>query len=268
MGGFDVSGVMASLNAAAIVRALLIVAVAIALTMISQWTLPRLAERFTGKTRLYLFAAVPVFRLVIIVVSILLIIPVLIQPTFRNLVAVFGALGLALGFAFKDYVNSLIAGVVTLYEMPYRPGDWIEVSGVYGEVRSIGTRAAEIVTPDDSVVIIPHSKLWDTLISNGNDGTQNLMCVAEFYLDPEHDARKARELLTDVVLTSPYVKFHRPVAVVLSERPWGTCYRVKGYPADPRDQFQFVSDLTARGKAVLREQGMRFVTQPVSHASS
>lgn len=266
MGSFDLKGIMSSLNAAAIMHALLIVAVAIALTMLSQWLLPRLAERFTGKLRLYLFAAAPVVRLIIIVASILLIIPVLIQPTFRNLVAVFGALGLALGFAFKDYVNSLIAGVVTLYEMPYRPGDWIEVNGVYGEVRSIGTRAAEIVTADDSVVIIPHSKLWDSLISNGNDGTQNLMCVAEFYLDPEHDAHKARALLNDVLVTSPYLKFHRRTVVVISEKPWGTCYRVKGYPADPRDQFQFITDLTVRGKAALREQGMRFVTQAVSHA--
>jgi len=264
VGDLGLRNVMESLSATALFEALLILVAAIALTMLSQWTLPRLAERFTGKARLYLLAAVPVLRLAIIVVSIILIIPILIEPTFKNLVAIFGLLGLALGFAFKDYVNSLIAGVVTLYEMPYRPGDWIEVSGVYGEVRSIGTRAAEIVTPDDSVVIIPHSKLWDSLITNGNDGTQNLMCVAEFYLDPSHDAQQARGILRDVVLTSPYVKFHRRVIVVLSETPWGTCYRVKGYPADPRDQFHFISDLTARGKAALREQGMRFVTQPVS----
>ena len=73
-----------------------------------------------------------------------MVVPVLVEPSFENMVAIFGALGLALGFAFKDYANSLIAGIVTLYEMPYRPGDWIEVNGQYGEVRSIGTRAAEV----------------------------------------------------------------------------------------------------------------------------
>ena len=145
-------------------------------------------------------------RLLFIILAIVLIIPVIIEPTFKNLVAVFGALGLALGFAFKDYINSLIAGVVTLYEMPYRPGDWIEVNGVYGEVRAIGMRAAEIVTADDSVVIVPHNKLWDTLISNGNDGSQNLMCVAEFYLAPDHDVGEVRQLLYDVALTSLYQK--------------------------------------------------------------
>lgn len=264
MGEIDFKGLLTKLSSTAVVDAVLILAIATALVMITQWLLPKLAERFTGKSRLYLLAAVPMLRLVIIVISVLLIIPTLIEPTFKNLVAIFGALGLALGFAFKDYANSLIAGVVTLYEMPYRPGDWIEVDGQYGEVRSIGMRAAEIVTPDDSVVVIPHNKLWNSLISNGNDGTQNLMCVADFYLDANHDAVQVRRLLQDVVLTSPYLKAHRPVFVVLSEKPWGTHYRVKGYPVDPRDQFLFVSDLTERGKTALRESGVRFAAVPLS----
>src|SRR5690554_2914561 len=85
---------------------------------------------------------VVIASLLIIVLTITMVVPVLVEPSFENMVAIFGAL--ALGFAFKDYANSLIAGIVTLYEMPYRPGDWIEVNGQYGEVRSIGTRAAEV----------------------------------------------------------------------------------------------------------------------------
>jgi len=39
--------------------------------------------------------------------------------------------------------------------MPYRRGDWISIEGTYGEVKSIGLRAVEIVTPDDTMVVIP-----------------------------------------------------------------------------------------------------------------
>jgi small conductance mechanosensitive channel len=87
-----------------------------------------------------------VLRFLIIILAVVMIIPRIIEPTFENLVAVLGALGLALGFAFKDYVSSLIAGVVTLYEIPYRVGDWIEIDGAYGEVKSINMRTVEIVT--------------------------------------------------------------------------------------------------------------------------
>lgn len=263
MGDLGLKEALDAITSGAVRDAVLLVVTAWLLIVLIQQLVPRIASSFSGKTRLYILAVAPVLRLVIILGAILLVVPILIEPTFENLVAIFGAVALALGFAFKDYANSLIAGIVTLYEMPYRPGDWIEVDGRYGEVRSIGTRAATIVTPDDNAVVIPHGKLWDTLIANGNDGTSNLMCVAEFYLAPDHDAAEVRARLRDVAFTSPWVKTYQPILVVLSEQPWGTCYRIKAYPVEPRDQFQFISDLTVRGKAALRQLQVTQITAPV-----
>lgn len=188
-------------------------------------------------------------------------------PPFENLITLFGAVGLALGFAFKDYTSSLIAGIVTLYEMPYRLGDWISVEGAYGEVKAIGMRAVEIVTADDTVVVIPHLKLWDKLIFNANDNSRNLQCAADFYLHPRLDAARVRRTLHDVGLTSPYLQVQKPVAVIVHEKPWGTHYRLKAYPVDPRDQFRFVTDLTVRGKAALAELGMEFAVAPAAVAA-
>jgi small-conductance mechanosensitive channel len=129
-------------------------------------------------------------------------------------------------------------------------------------VKSIGMRAARILTPDDTVVVIPHLKLWDRPIFNANDGSHNLMCVADFYLHPRHDAHVARETLFDVVLTSPFLKIERPVNVVVSEKPWGTHYRVKAYPIEPGQQFNFTTDLTVRGKAALSALGINFASYP------
>jgi len=228
------------------------------LTIIVQRSTPWLADRFSGRHRLYILASLPVLRLFILVMAVLLIIPRIIEPSFENLVTLLGALGLALGFAFKDYVSSLIAGIVTLYEMPYRLGDWVSVEGAYGEVRSIGMRSVEIVTPDDTVVVIPHQKLWDHLIFNANNGSSNLLCTTDFYLRSPHDSARARETLEDVGLTSSFVQLKKPVQVIVREKPWGTHYRLKAYPVDPRDQFRFVTDLTIRGRAALSEQGMEF----------
>ncbi|MGR9114322.1 MAG: mechanosensitive ion channel family protein [Gammaproteobacteria bacterium] len=229
---------------------------------LTQRFLPWLAEHFSGRRRLYLLASVPVFRLLLISAATVLIIPIIIDPTLENLVALLGALGLALGFAVKDYVSSLIAGIVTLYEMPYRLGDWITLENTYGEVKQIGMRAVEIVTPDDTVVVIPHQKLWNTAIHNANDGSQYLMCVADFFLHPRHQAMEVMESLRDVALTSVYLQFEKPVFVTAQEKPWGTHYRVKAYPVDNRDQFRFVTDLTARGKAALTELGAEFIAVP------
>lgn len=237
------------------------------LIFLSTRFLPWIANRVSGRFRFYLLASVPVLRLLIIIVALLLTITRVIDPTIENLIVMLGALGLALGFAFKDYVSSLIAGVVTLYEAPYRPGDWIEINGAYGEVKAINMRSTEIVTPDDTVVIIPHLKLWDQLIFNTNDGGQNLQCAADFFLHPRHDAAQVKHLLYDVALTSTFLQIEQPINVVVKEKPWGTHYRLKAYPIDPCQQFHFVSDLTVRGKAALTKIGIEFANVPATSAS-
>lgn len=260
--------ILKNLNQIVVIQVLFILIAAVFLIVVSQRLLPWLAERFSGRHRLYLLASAPVLRLLVILAAAGLIVAKIIEPTIENLVALLGALGLALGFAFKDYASSLIAGIVTLYEIPYRIGDWVSVEGAYGEVKAIGMRAVEIVTPDDTVVVIPHLKLWDKLIFNANDGSPNLQCAADFYLDPCHDPKAVMKVLQDVCLTSPYLKVHKPINVVAVEKPWGTRYRLKAYPVEPRDQFNFVTDLTTRGKAALNALGVKHAAAPAVAAEA
>lgn len=198
----------------------------------------------------------PLTRLLILITALAIAVPIVIEPSLRNMVTLLGAIGLAIGFALKDYVSSLIAGVVSAVELPYRPGDWVDIEGTYGEVKHVGMRTVEILTPDDDLVAVPHLKLWDSAIYNANNGGTSLQCVASFYLHPEHEAGWVREVLRDVALTSAYLKFDKPIIVVAEEKPWGTHYRIRAYPVDPRQQFLFITDLTVRGKQVLSGAGI------------
>jgi small-conductance mechanosensitive channel len=249
--------VVKSLEQISFVRILFVIAVAWILVRVMQWLIPWIANRMPGRLRLYVLPLEPILRLLIIVVAGILIVPMVVEPTPQNLIAILGAAGLAVGFAFKDYVSSLIAGIVALYERPYRPGDWVQIDGTYGEIQSLGLRALRLVTPDDAMVIIPHKKIWDTNIHNANAGKRGLLCVADFYLGPDHDAFEVRHKLHSVALTSPYVQLDRPISVIVSEKPWGTHYKLKAYPMDGRDQFQFTSDLTVRGKTALANMGLQ-----------
>lgn len=219
--------------------------------------IPWLAERLGGRFRLYILPSIPVLRLLIINLAIILAVPMLIEPTLQNIAAIFAALAIALGFAVKDFGSSLVAGIVAIYERPYRPGDWVKIDQAYGEVKTVGLRAMRLVTPDDDTVTIPHLKFWDTNIYNANDGRRDLMCVADFFLHPHHDGAMVRRKLHDVALTSPYLNHERPIVVVLEEKEWGTHYKVRAYPIDCREQFQFISDIAVRGKAALLEMGVK-----------
>ena len=258
----DIARIFNELSQTAIINIIVIVVGALMLIAVAQQSLSWLANRLSGKYRLYMLASVPLLRLLIIVGALVLVIPQIIEPTVANMVALLGAAGLVLGFGLKDYVSSLIAGIVALYEIPYRPGDWVEINGAYGEVKQIGMRALEIVTSDDTTVVIPHLKLWDQLIHNANSRGPDLMCVADFFLKPEHDGFKAKHILHDVALTSAYLQIEKPVIVVASEKPWGTHYRLKAYPIDLRQQFHFITDLTLRGKAALIRSGMSLAMLP------
>ena len=253
----DTSELLRTLSEVNFLQVGLVVIGAWLLIALSSRSLSWAANRVSGRFRFYFLSSIPVLRLLIILVALVLIITSTIDPTIENLMVLLGALGFGLGFAFKDYASSLIAGVVTLYEAPYRPGDWIEINGAYGEVKAINMRSAEIVTPDDTVVVIPHLKLWDQLIFNGNGGTQNLQCVADFYLHPRHDATQVKQILNDVALTSAFLQIRKPISVIVSEKPWGTHYRLKAYPIDGRDQFKFTTDMTVRGKAALSRLGVK-----------
>ena len=258
----NLSDIALKLNASVLFTIGLIIAGATLLAFVLQRLTPWLASKLSGRYRYQVLALVPVMRLLIIAAAIILVVRQVVEPTFENLVALLATFGVALGFALKDYVASLTAGIVTLYEMPYRPGDWIEIEGAYGEVKSIGMRATKILTPDDTTVVIPHLKLWDRLIFNANNGSQNLMCVADFYLHPDHDGRRVRETLLDVAYTSSFVQMQNLVNVVAKEKPWGTHYRLKAYPIDPVEQFNFITDLTLRGKEALTAMGVAFAVVP------
>jgi small-conductance mechanosensitive channel len=223
--------------------------------LLARKLLPYLAERGPSQLRLVLLGAVPIIRLVMLIIAILWVIPIVFNITLQNFLVIAGALGVAIGFAFKDYVSSLIAGIVAIVERPYRPGDWVRIGGDYGEVRSVGMRSIEICTPADDIVHVPHEKIWRNNIANSNNGARTLMCVASFYLRPDHDAARLRVALQDVAFSSAYLEYDKPVLVMLAETPLGTHYQLKAYPFDMRDQFHFVSDLTMRGKLAIAEAG-------------
>ena len=226
--------------------------------------LPFLAERGPSQTRLLLLGAVPVARLALLTLAVVWVVPLVFDVTFEKFLVVAGAASVAIGFAFKDYVSSLIAGIVAVFERPYRPGDWIGIGDDYGEVVSVGLRTVNLRTPADDVIAVPHSKIWTENVANSNDGSRTLLCVANFYLAPGHDAAAVRAALTDVGLTSAFLGYRDPVAVQLAETPWGTHYKLKAYPFDMRDQFAFVSDLTVRGKTAIAACGGREAAAPAA----
>lgn len=233
-----------------------------------RWILRRLAENGLRHRRLTILRISPILRLLISAAAVIVIVPFLVEPTVPNILALSAGLGLGLAYTLKDYGSSIVAGLVTVLENTFQPGDWIEVDGSYGEVKSMAGRAIHLVTADDTEVIIPHSRLWSASVFNSTSGSRSLLSVANFYLHPDHDARAVRERLTEVAASSPYRAPDSSIAVIALEKPWGTHYRVRAYVRESREQYLFITDLTIRSKEILRHMDVRFAQAPYAEVGT
>jgi small-conductance mechanosensitive channel len=223
-----------------------------------RWALRHAAENVRPRLRLPILRVIPIARLIVGVGAAVLIVPIVVEPSFQNVVALVASVSLAIAFVLKDYASSLAAGLVTVLENTYQPGDWIEIDGTYGEVKLIGVRAVHIVTADDNEVMIPHYRFWSKKISNSTNGGRSLLCAANFYLHPDHDGQGVLQCLNAIGEASSWRKPETKVVVVAQEKPWGTHYKLKAYVNESREQFKFVTDLTIQGKAALRAMNIRF----------
>ncbi len=255
-------GILRSLESNDFVLVVGVLALAWLLASAVRWVLRRIAERALMRLRLPILRVIPILRFGVGIGALAVIVPILIEPTFQNVVAIVASVSLALAFVLKDYASSLAAGVVTILEGPYQPGDWIKLGDTYGEVKLIGVRAVHVVTADDNEVIIPHSRLWSSSISNATSGSHSVLCVADFYLHPDHDGEAAAACLAEIGSTSTYRMPESKVSVVVREKPWGTHYKLKAYVKESREQFAFVTDLTLRGKKALLAMNLRFAQAP------
>ena len=93
------------------------------------------------------------------------------------LVAGLGLTGFALGFALKDALSNMLAGVLILSYRPFRHGEHIEVSGYQGTVANIDFRYTTLQT-EDKTILLPNANLFTNTVvvfRNGarpNDKTQ------------------------------------------------------------------------------------------------
>ena len=247
-----------------IVGIVLVILAAWLANLIVQRVVPWGVRKIWPNTRFFLLPWVPLLRLLIIVLAVVCMTPMVIKPTRENLLALLAASGLAIGFAFKDYVSCLLAGIVLLFERPYRVGDWVQIGDSFGEVTHIDLRTVSIRTPDDNQVLIPHATIWTTPISNATCGQHELLVEANFYLHPNHDGVAVCDALHNVTLASSYLKPDSKIVVVAAQRPYGLHYKIKAYPKDAREQFLFISDVTIRGHNALRQLGVQPITAPTA----
>ncbi|MEB3886834.1 mechanosensitive ion channel family protein [Lyngbya sp. CCY1209] len=254
--------ILAEITAIKIIQAIAVLALTYWVILATDKFLHWISEKVPLRFRLGVKQSLPFWRAFFLGLAIAILIHLFLNLSPNNVLAITGTVAVALGFAFKDYASSVIAGLMALFERPYQVGDRVTIGDQYGEIIGYGLRAIQLQTPNDDIVTIPHNKMWTEAIVNANKGNVEAQAVVNFYFSHDADLDRIVPLLYRVAQTSKYTQLDLPISVILDEKAWGTHVKLKCYPMDVRDEFIYKSDLIRRAKRAFARSGITYPTLP------
>lgn len=239
--------------------ALLVLVLGLVLARFATRSLHGLGERFADR-RLLINQVASFLRFGIYFVTGLGVLALVFKLTDEMLLAVGGTAAVAIGFALKDLVASVVAGLIILLDRPFQVGDRVSFEGYYGEVRHIGLRSVRLVTLDDTQVTIPNNKFLTDAVASGNAGAVDMMIYMDFLVGADQDVLRAKRIVEEALTASQYAQLQRPWAVLVStvtqDGYFAVRLRAKAYVVDVVYEKPFETDVNERVLEGFRNAGI------------
>jgi small-conductance mechanosensitive channel len=174
-----------------------------------------------------------------------------------------GVAGIAIGFAAKDTLSNLIAGVLLIIDRPFEVGDRIEVwsapvgSATWGDVVDIGLRATKIKTTDNIVIIIPNNEIMKRDIVNYTIISTNIRVRINVGVAYDADIEKVKNLILDVADGVDWIsKSPAPKVVVKSFGESSVDLQLRVWIDDARKRMDTISYITDKIKTAFDKHGI------------
>jgi small-conductance mechanosensitive channel len=261
--GDPLTAIFQSINASLVLSSLIILLLAYIASRISAYILMQLSElgslNKVGLNRITVKMLIPLLKLAFYFIAVYYIIFTIFNISSDKLIIFSGLLGAGLGFGLKDLFADIVGGMLIILDRPYQIGDKITMGGHYGEVRDIGFRVTRLVTPEDTLVSVPNSFIFQNPVANVNAGNLEMMVVIDLFIDPESDSATAMKILREALVSSRYIRISdkHPFVILMKDYPFYKRIRAKGYANDFRHEFRFETDVTRRAWRELSKAGIK-----------
>jgi small-conductance mechanosensitive channel len=183
-----------------------------------------------------------------------------------------GILGIAIGFAAKDTLANLFAGIFILADAPYKLGDFIVLeSGERGKVTDIGIRSTRILTRDDIEITIPNGVMANSKIINETSGPHVMRRLrVNVGVAYGSDVDRVKEVLAEAARDSGILAATPPPSVRF--RAFGDSaldFQVRGFIQEPVLHGRAVDRVCTAVYKALNEAGIEIpFPQHVVHMQS
>jgi small-conductance mechanosensitive channel len=178
-------------------------------------------------------------------------------------------LAVGLGFALKPIAESIVGGLVLIFDGPFQVGDRVTFKGHYGDIQMIGFRATRLLTLDKTLVTIPNHLFLKEATLSGNTGALDMMVDMDFYVALSADLPLAKKLVERAVTRTAHVNHEKPVIVLAKEIPLGPLpayrLRAKVIVKDFAKEKLCLTDLTIKVHELFRDN---FIPRPLEGVSS
>lgn len=185
-----------------------------------------------------------------------------------------GVLGVILGYAARDTLGSIVAGLVLMFSRPFEIGDWVIIGEEQGIVTDITIVNTRIRAPDGEHVIIPNTEINHRTIRNRSDEPRIRFAV-EVGIDFETEIDTARNVALealeelDIVADTPFpsvlVDRLEDSSVVLRVRFWVDRPNAeKAWKAEHK-ALEAITTAFSRNGVHIPYPHQRFVTEEKNH---
>ena len=145
-----------------------------------------------------------------------------------SLAVVFGALGIGIGFGLQNIFNNFISGLILLFERPIQVGDYVEINGVWAEVKQINVRSTVVQTFDNASVIIPNADLISQQVTNWSFKDPRMRRQVDVGVAYGSDLELVRTTLLDIAATLPKIlKFPEPEVLFMDHGDSALVFRLR-----------------------------------------
>lgn len=131
-----------------------------------------------------------------------------ISPVF----ALIGGASFIMAFAFQDTLGNLASGLMIMINRPFDEGDYVDVGGVGGTVRSVSIVATTVVTPDNQTIVIPNKNVWGNVITNVTSSPTRRVDLV-FGISYEDSIPEALRVIEETVQAHPLI-LEQPAPVI------------------------------------------------------